>query len=318
MKRIMTLALALLLAISLAACGNGATTEANQAPAEVSPTPTQGNMSGGSGENDEPKEPQDPPKDDDNTGDAQRSTPYHDSIWVLEGSGSTMIELAEGYTATYSADLSLVKLDGGSAQGTYQGGLYAAVDLSAGEYIKELLKNMPGANINFDLSGYALDNLAQLSLWNYYQYDGADWEKSPVDASGKEVPIAKDSYWGKGELAMNIETSGEASGGFDFSGQSGSIAAPADLMNKAVGGDLGYHIYCPPNPEETGDQSGGVRRAIITLTFRGETNVELVIEGTLTRMPGGLENQDKFTKGRKPFSEKYGKDDTTLSKNLRP
>ena len=63
---------------------------------------------------------------------------------------------------------------------------------------------------------------------------------------------------------------------------------------------------------------GGTRRAIITMTIRWETNVVVTIEGTLTRMPGGLENLDKFTKDRQTFSEKYGREDNQLSPNLRP
>jgi len=312
MKRMLAIALALVLILSLTACtattGNGISNDDEENPAST-PAYMPGGQRGGQGEGDQPA---------DDGGDGQpdeRSSPYHDSIWVLEGSGSTTITLEEGYFATYSVDMSLVKLEGGSAQGTYQGGMYITTDIDADEFIKDLLKDVPadfGAFLNFDVHAYALDNLTQLSLWNYYQYPGADWTKAPTDASGKEVSIAKDSFLGEGDIVMNFEVEGIAEGGTAET----YLGVPG--MNATDEGMVGYKIYCPPDGEETGDQNGGVRRAVITLTMRGETNVIVTIEGTLTRLPGGLENQDKFTRDRPPFSEKHGKGDTSLSSNLRP
>lgn len=128
-KRLLAMALALMAALSIAACGG------NGAGGTTAPTSTSSAAPGGAdlGRGDESESPPTP------------TVPPipPDSIWTFKGELAHRQVLEEGYYVDYTAELDFVKLDGAYPSGQYIGDVYISLKLNAEDYIKDMLKNLP-------------------------------------------------------------------------------------------------------------------------------------------------------------------------------
>lgn len=323
MRKLFASTLALVLALSLTACGAGtvnidaispgtteqpgaADTTSVQTPAPSADQP--GGLGGGQ------------TKSDDSPGETvpsgQKSPP--DCIWTLTGTVTGSIDISAkkgipGLIQNLTFEFQFDKLSGGYPSGTYDGSIYVGSVVDATEFIKNALKNIPEgmAGLNADVKSYGLRNGVTFNVYNYwnYQQDRNIWPAT-VDQGGNPVTPGQDEYVAEGTVAINYKGVATA-GGWGSTGAASFKIGDYTSTGEGVE-DILVRFVIEPN-SVWGDSfytnSVGERKVRIYVSAGGEW---FTGEGTLTRQPGGLENQTKFTRDMpQSLGEKHGVDPTS-------
>ncbi len=284
MKKTILLSLALALLLTLGACG--------EAPAEAgaTPTPTFGmnqpdaTLPGGDGASGAPSPGQ---THAGASPEVTRSTTYGPSIFVIEASGSWQDELAEGYYANYECEFYLDRIEPYEMYadtGTYQGVFWIKATIDADDFIKDMIKNVPGLSVIFDVSAEAMcENLS------FYLRDGYTRNNAP---SSYQIPNGEDGFTEPEHAALadngsfvTVTTAGD----FTVLAQDFNQGITLSESESVAGAtqDVSYVIHVEPDP----NMDKTVRKVTIYITAG---NTAHTLEGTLTRLPGYPEDLQKY------------------------
>jgi hypothetical protein len=295
-KRFLATALALILALSIAACGgNGA--GGTTAPTSTSSAAPGGADLGRGGESESPPTPTVPPIPP-------------DSIWTFKGEVAHRQVLEEGYYVDYTAELDFVKLDGAYPSGQYIGDVYISLKLNAEDYIKDMLKNLPQgmASINLDAEGYGLCNAIPIHVFSFteFQKEGTPWP-STQNSDGGQINPGAEEYVADTSFAMGFQSLLTA--GAEGSTGGGAFKLGDYGFSESGEEDVKVRLIIEPDAVWGNDfyaGTGGTRKAHIFIEMNG---VGLYGEGTLERLPRGEENERKQM-NRERLGEKHGVDET--------
>ena len=207
---------------------------------------------------------------------APTSSLYDPSIFVIKASGKWRKELAKGYFADYECEIYLHKIDANDNRqvtGTYQGTFWMNVTIDAGEYIDDLLKNVP-VELSFDAGGEAVSDNFGIHL---NTTDDKAWtDYNILDKNGKALPLTREMPVAKGSfvaIAKNMYLKAKGSGAqgekIDYSD------IPKDQQM-----DMTYIVHVEPDSAE----SATTRKVTFFITDSNGTS--MTVEGTMTRLPG--------------------------------
>ena len=316
MKKLLLVALVLVLALTLAACKKGSGGFAGGVGGGGGTTGTNGGSGGSGGKGGAggggstgavPPGETAGPKD----------TIPPNCIWTLNGTvkGSKDIGADQGMPgviADYEFEIQFDNLSGNYPSGKYTGSLYGKAHMDSSKAFANIFSKVPGVKENFNMvaDSYGLSNAESLMIYNYwnYQQNRNIWP-STYDSSGKEITPSKDQYVGEGDYAVNFKSTGSASGTMTDPSAQYHLNMPGLSGDKEV--DIKLRIIIEPNSvwgNSFYTASTGSRK--VTL-YMGVGNYWFTGTGTLTRQAGGLENQTKFTQNPpQSLGEKYGVDST--------
>ncbi len=238
-------------------------------------------LSGNGGQNTVPPTETVPPEA---TEEAQKSSLYDPSIYVIEASGSWQQELEAGYYANYESEIYLHKIDSNNNRvvaGSYTGFCWINVTLDTTEFIQDMLKDVP-LEVTFDAGGEAIcDNLG---IYLSAEDDKAWVDYTILDEDGNPLPLTRDTPVAKGSfvaVSKNVYLEAKARG---------AQGEKVDYSDTASGDevDVNYVIHVEPDSME----QGAVRNVKIHLFGQGFSSV---LEGTLTRLSGYPDDVAKYT-----------------------
>ena len=242
-----------------------------------------------------------------------------DCIWQLTGSIQGQKDIGAdqgmpGMIEDYLFEFQFDKLSGVYPSGTYDGSIYAQVHLDSSKAFENLFKDAPVTqNLNMTADSYGLRSDVSFIIYNYwnYQQDRNIWPAT-VDENGKDVTPAKDNYIGEGDVAMNYVAKGETSGSVTDPNASYNLD---NLFNKTATGEVTLKVRFVIEPNSVwGDSfytSNTGSRAV--KIYMNDGKDWYTGDGTLTRLPGGLDNQTKYTRDPpQSLGEKHGVDTTDV------
>jgi len=300
MKKLIALTLALIVALSLAACGGSALKD-NEDDEDSAPAPVLGGQGAATGGVEE--EPPEPPPE-------TRIPP--NAIYKLTGEVKHRLVLEEGYFADFTFEIDFVKYEGAYPSGQYSGDVYMTVKVDAEDFIKDMLKGLPAgvASVNFDVEGYGLRNDARIDIVGIQDFEmqGGKWKSSETkDADGTEVTPVIDSYVAETTLTIPYQTKGAAGG----QGSTGGGSFQLGDFNLGGSGDGSCWIRLIIEPDAAqGDafygEATGSRKVQIFIDSDG---VQYSGEGALERTPH-TESNEWEQRNRERMGERYGVDET--------
>jgi hypothetical protein len=236
-----------------------------------------------------------------------------DCIWQLNGTADFKKDIGKdqgmpGYYEIIHMDFQFDKLTGRYPAGEYRGNIYLDLKVDADEAIKQMLANIPQgmAQINFDASAYGLRNDIPFTVTGFdlYQKQRNIWPNTE-DGTGKDVKPAKDDYVAEGTVALPAKSKVTAGGSGNTGGGSfkiGDITLGGDSTE-----DIQVRFVIEPDSvwgDSLYTSSTGSRKVKIYVRVGKDW---FTGDGTLTRQPGGLVNQNKYNENPpQSLSEKYG------------
>jgi hypothetical protein len=241
-------------------------------------------------------------------------------IWTLEGKvwDSKDIGKAQGFPGMIqivSFEFQLYKLDGQYPSGQYICEMYAKVIMDSSAAFANAFAKVPeiSQNLNINVSAYALRSGFTFNIYNFgnYKAHGYIWPYTS-DANGNSFTPNNDQYAGEGDIALIFKGSGSAGGQVVDPNAAYSVEMPNIKINEKSYVKVRFVIE--PN-SVWGDSfytTSTGSRAVSIYVFDGlEWHTG---SGTLSRQPGGIENQVKFSQDQpKSLADKYGVDPTDVN-----
>ena len=228
-----------------------------------------------------------------------KSAIYPPSIFAIEASGSWRQELAPGYYADYECEFYADKLDetsNQSASGQYTGVFWMKTKLDTGEYLKELLKDVP-VEMKFDAGGEGVCDYINVILMNGFERSSMGGSYTMPDEKGEPMTPSADALAARGSF---IAEATDAYLEVKARGAAGETVEHRD--NKAGSTEIDFIIHVAPDP----DFSAAERKA--TIHFSTAEGMAVTLNGVLHRLPGYSEDLKACTS--------QGKREEILNKHL--
>ena len=220
-----------------------------------------------------------------------KSTIYPPSIFAIEASGSWRQELAPGYYADYECEFYADKLDetsNQSASGQYTGVFWMKTKLDTGEYLKELLKDVP-VQMKFDAGGEGVCDYINVILMNGFERQSLGGDYTMPDKNGETLSPSGDTLAARGSF---IAEATDAYLDVKARGAAGETVEHQD--NKAGSTEIDFVIHVAPDP----DFSATERK--VTIHFSTAEGMAVTLNGMLHRLPGYSEDLKAYTsKGKR-------------------
>lgn len=293
MKRARFWGAVLALIFLLSACGKPQTSGNPEASATPAPGETPGISSGTSGDAAGDGEPGgEDAGQGDQSAEGKNNRLYDPSIYVIEASGTWRHEIAEGYYVDYECELYLDKVDANdnrSSGGTYTGFFWLGVDLDAGDFISDMLGDVP-VDMSFAAGGEGIcDNftvyLTTRDIWERDQY-AIPLAIGGEQAAGEHVLLDKGSFIAVGKQAYleAIATGVQGEGVEHRDAQVGDV-------------ELSYIIHMQPDAFENGTERA------VTIFLTDNQGMTATIFGTMRRLPGYPEDVSRYAQDA-PYQQK--------------
>jgi hypothetical protein len=220
-----------------------------------------------------------------------KSTIYPPSIFVIEASGSWRQELAPGYYADYECEFYADKLDEASNQsaaGQYTGVFWMKTKLDTGEYLKDLLKDIP-VQMKFDAGGEGVCDYISVILMNGFERQSMGGSYTMPDKNGETLTPSGDTLAARGSF---IAEATDAYLDVKARGAAGETVEHQD--NKAGSTEIDFVIHVAPDL----DLSATERK--VTIHFSTDEGMAVTLNGVLHRLPGYSEDLKAYTsKGKR-------------------
>jgi hypothetical protein len=215
---------------------------------------------------------------------ARTSSLFDPSIFVIKASGSAKQELAPGYFANYECEIYLHKIDQNDnrvSTGSYQGTFWMNTTLDTGQFISEMLKDVP-VDMTFDAGGEVVSD--NFGIYLNTTDDKAWVDYNIPDANGNPRPLTRETPVDRGSFAVVTKAV------YLEAHAKGVQGEKVDYSDASAGDqfDLDYVVQVEPDSAE----SGGTRKVIFYITAPGA--VPITAEGTMTRLPGTREDVDEY------------------------
>ena len=228
-----------------------------------------------------------------------KSTIYPPSIFAIEASGTWRQELAPGYHADYECEFYADKLDetsNQSASGQYTGVFWMKTKLDTGEYLKDLLKDIP-VQMKFDAGGEGVCDYISVILMNGFERQSMGGNYTMPDKNGETLTPSGDALAARGSF---IAEATDAYLDVKARGAAGETVEHQD--NKAGSTEIDFVIHVAPDPDFTATQR------TVTIHFSTAEGMAVTLDGVLHRLPGYSEDLKAYTS--------KGKREEILSKHL--
>lgn len=283
MKRIVGLLLCITLIISCLACSAGTETRSNKSSSVREEEDDSLILPGGPGQS----ETQDTNSENQQPEESQsKSAIYPPSIFVIEASGAWRQELAPGYYADYECELyadKLDELDNQSPSGQYTGVFWMKVTLDTGEYLMDLLKDVP-VDMQFNAGGEGVCDYFNVILMNGFERETMGGSYDIPNDSGSPIVPSGDALAAKGSFMAEAV---EAYLDTKASGAVGETLEHHD--NTAVSTEIDFVIHVEPDP----DYNKTERK--VTLYLSTSEGMSTILDGVLHRLPGYSEDLKAYT-----------------------
>lgn len=290
MRRIIALLLIILLLLSCSAC-TGATESVHN---NLSMTKTYSEkddykeddtliLPGGPGQGDTgAKKPENKEPDEALT----KSAIYPPSIFVIEASGKWRQELAPGYFADYEFEFyadKLDELDNQTASGNYTGVFWMKVTLDTGEFLNDLLKDVP-VDMQFNAGGEGVCDFFSVILMNGFERESMGGSYDIPNTDGSPLVPTGDTLAARGSF---IAEAVEAYLDVNAKGAAGETVEHHD--SSASGTEVEFILHVEPDP----DYSATERK--VTLYLSSADGMSATLDGILRRLPGYTEDLQAYT-----------------------
>lgn len=285
------LALVAFLAMSCTACGKSLSDLISLMPTSTPETESSDTnglpiVPGQSGQQEGPSNEQ-PPEEND-----KRSTTYEPSIFIIEAAGTWQHEIEDGYYANYECELYLDKIEPHNMHddtGSYTGTFWLKMTLDTGEYLSDILKDVPFVDISLDAEAEGIREGLSFYLRDGYTRDHPESYFDIPDEHGGNFSVEQNTLADKGSFVItttnaNLEAHGEDT-------QYGTVLDFQD--NSAADLDVGYTIHVSPDPERKATQ----RNVKIHLMLSDGSST--ILDGVWHRLPGYPEDLEDYANSGK-------------------
>ena len=253
-------------------------------------------LPGGPSKGSETDEPSDKKAEDESE---HKSTIYPPSIFAIEASGTCRQELAPGYYADYECEFYADKLDettNQSASGQYTGVFWMKTTIDTGEYLKELLKNVP-VEMSFDAGGEGICDYINVIVMNGFERESIGGNYVISDESGAEITPSSDTLAARGSFTAEL-----IDAYLDAKAQGAAGEKLEHNDNKGESTEIDFIIHIEPDPDFT------ATKRKVKLYFSMSGGMQITLEGVLHRLPGYSEDLKAYTS--------QGKREAILNKHL--
>ncbi len=215
-----------------------------------------------------------------------KSSIYPPSIFVIEASGTWRQEMAMGYYADYECEFyadKLDELDNQSASGQYTGVFWMKTTLDTGDFLKELLKDVP-VDMQFDAGGEGICNYISVILMNSFEQQLSGGSYTIPDGQGGSLAPSGDVLAARGSFTAEAV---EAYLDVNARGEAGESLEHHDTQSGST--EVDFILHVEPDPDYTADERK------VTLYLSTAEGMSVTLGGVLRRLPGYSEDLKAYT-----------------------